>query len=156
MTYDFQHHLLTENWLRHWTTQSIDLERVHPMRDVVSSVDVAEKIETSNTYVTGSIGYEFVICTTTHRRLFAILQRPQEHVRVHELNIHDGHLIYDLKLDKARANQVFLCGTITTLYDRNMEKEFFAVGLQSGLIFIIDTDPLEVYATINGKRFCFL
>ena len=149
----FKYHLLNENWLRHWTKQTIDLERVHPIVNIVSSIDIAEKIETSNTYVAGSIGYEFVICTTMHHRLFAILQQPHEHVRIHELNIHDGHLIHNLKLDKAKANQTFLCGTTTTFYDRKMEKELFAIGLQSGLIFIIDTDPLGVYSTIQGRRF---
>ena len=56
------------------------------------------------------------------RRLFAILQRPQEHVRIHELNLHDGHLINDLKLGKAKSNQTFLCGTTTTLCDKNVSK----------------------------------
>jgi hypothetical protein len=114
-------------------------------------MNIAEKIETSNTYVAGSIGYEFVVCTAMRRRLFGILQRPQEHVRIHELNLHDGHLINDLTLDKAKTNQTFLCGTTTTLCDKNSGKELFAIGLQSGLIFIIDTNPLQIHAMINGK-----
>jgi hypothetical protein len=87
--------------------------------------------------------------------LFAVLQRPQEHVHIHELNLRDGHLINDLKLEQAKANQTFLCGTTTTLYDKNSEKELFAIGLQSGLIFIIDTNPLQIHSIINGKYFFF-
>jgi hypothetical protein len=87
------------------------------------------------------------------RRLFAILQRPQEHVRIHELNINDGHLLNDLKLEKAKSNQTFLCGTTSTISDKNTNKELFAIGLQSGLIFIIDTNPLQIHSIINGKYF---
>jgi hypothetical protein len=83
--------------------------------------------------------------------LFGILQRPQEHVCIHELNLHDGHLINDLKLDKSKSNQTFLCGTTTTFSDKNTGKEFFSIGLQSGLIFIIDTNPLQIHSIINGK-----
>jgi hypothetical protein len=152
LAYDSTHHSLTENWLRHWATPRIDAEEVHPIiNDSISPVDIAEKIETSNTYVAGSIGYEFVIATTIRRRLFGVLQRPQEHVRIHELNLHDGHLINDLKLEGAKANQTFLCGTTTTLIDKTTGNELFAVGLQSGLIFIIDTNHLQIHSIINGK-----
>ncbi|CAF5087390.1 unnamed protein product, partial [Rotaria sp. Silwood1] len=150
LSYDSKHHSLTENWLRHWATPRNDLENIHPIiEDSISSLNIAEKIETSNTYVAGSIGYEFVICTAVRRHLFAVLQRPHEHVHIHELNLHDGHLLNDLKLEKAKANQTFLCATTTTLCDRNTGKEFFAVGLQSGLIFIIDTNPLQIHTTVN-------
>jgi hypothetical protein len=152
LAYDSTHHSLTENWLRHWATPRIGLENFHPIiEEPTSPITIAEKIETSNTYVAGSIGYEFIICTAMRRRLFGILQRPQEHVRIHELNLQDGHLINDLKLDKAKANQTFLCGTTTTLCETNSGKELFAIGLQSGVIFIINTDPLEVHTMINGK-----
>ncbi|CAF3168885.1 unnamed protein product [Rotaria socialis] len=152
LSYDSKHHSVTENWLRHWATTKADLEKVHPIiEDSPSSLNIAEKIETSNTYVAGSIGYEFVTCTAVRRHLFAVLQRPQEHVRVHELNFRNGHLINDLKLEKAKASQTFLCGTTTTLLDKNTGKEFFAIGLQSGLIFIIDTNPLRVHTIINAS-----
>lgn len=111
-------------------------------------------METSNTYVAGSIGYEFVLCTNLRRHLFAVLQRPHEHVHIHELNLHDGHLVHDLKLQDAKPNQTFLCATTTTLHQTDTGKEFFAVGLQSGLIFIINTNPLHVHCIINGKD-CF-
>jgi len=157
LNYDSIHHSLTENWLRHWATPKIDLEKIHPIiEDSISPINIAEKIETSNTYVAGSIGYEFVVCTAMRHRLFGILQRPQEHVHIHELNLHDGHLINDLKLDQSKSNQTFLCGTTTTLCDKNTGKEFFAIGLQSGLIFIIDTNPLQIYSIINGKEILFL
>ncbi|CAF0792286.1 unnamed protein product, partial [Rotaria sordida] len=72
-------------------------------------------------------------------------------VRIHELNLHDGHLINDLILEKAKANQTFLCGTTTTLCDKDSGKEFFAIGLQSGLIFIIDTNPLQIHTVVNAS-----
>ncbi|CAF1085807.1 unnamed protein product [Adineta steineri] len=151
LTYDSHHHSLTENWLRHWATPRNDLEKIHPaIEDSISPINIAEKIETSSTYVAGSIGYEFVICTAIRRHLFAILQRPHEHVHIHKLNLHDGHLIDDLKLDHARTNQTFLCGTVKTYHDKNTGKEYFAIGLQSGLIFIIDTDPLQIHSIINA------
>ncbi len=156
LTYDSNHHSLTEHWLRHWATPRINFENIHPViEDLISPINIADKIETSNTYVAGSIGYEFVVCTAMHHRLFAILQRPKEHVRIHELNFHDGHLIHDLKLEHTKSNQTFLCGTTTTLCDKNTGKEFFAVGLQSGLIFIIDTNPLQIHAMIDGKDFFY-
>ncbi|CAF0811578.1 unnamed protein product [Rotaria sordida] len=152
LSYDAKHYSLTENWLRHWATARVDLEKIHPViEDSVSSINIAEKIETSNTYVAGSIGYEFVICTAMRRHLFAVLQRPKQHVRIHELNLHDGHLINDLILEKAKANQTFLCGTTTTLCDKDSGKEFFAIGLQSGLIFIIDTNPLQIHTVVNAS-----
>lgn len=85
-------------------------------------------------------------------RLFGILQRPQEHVRIHQLNLHDGHLIDDLKLEKSKSNQTFLCATTSTLSDNKTGKELFAVGLTSGLIFVIDTNPLQIHSIINGKN----
>lgn len=87
------------------------------------------------------------------RRLFGVLQRPQEHVRIHELNLQDGHLINDLKLEKSKSNQTFLCGTTSTLSDEATGKELFAIGLTSGLIFIIDTNPLQIHSIVNGKEF---
>lgn len=152
LNYDAQHRSLTENWLRHWATPRADLEKVHPPIDEpVSPINIAEKIETSNTYIAGSIGYEFIVPTVRRRHLYAVLQRPQEHVRIHELNLHDGHLINDLILNKAKANQTFLCGTTDTLCMNDSDKEYFAIGLQSGLIFILDTNPLQVHSVINGK-----
>ncbi|UJR31876.1 hypothetical protein I4U23_019350 [Adineta vaga] len=151
LSYDSNHHSLTENWLRHWATPRIGVENVHPPpEESISSVNIAEKIETSNTYVAGSIGYEFVICTNLRGHLFAVLQRPHEHVHIHELNLRDGHLTIDLKLKDAKLNQTFLCATATAFYDKSNSKEYFAVGLQSGLIFIIDTNPLQVHSIINA------
>ncbi|CAF0877922.1 unnamed protein product [Adineta ricciae] len=151
LTYDSEHHSLTETWLRHWATPRADAETVHPSFDLsISPINIAEKMETSNTYVAGSIGYEFVLCTNLRRHLFAILQRPHEHVHIHELNLRDGHLIQDLKLQDAKPNQSFLSATTTTLRQTATGKEFFAVGLQSGLIFIIDTNPLHVHCIINA------
>lgn len=152
LNYDAQHRSLTENWLRHWATPRVDLEKIHPANDEpISPINIAQKIETSNTYVPGSIGYEFIIPTVRRRHLYAVLQRPQEHVRIHELNLHDGHLINDLILEKAKANQTFLCGTTETLFIKDLDKEYFAIGLQSGLIFILDTNPLQIHTVINGK-----
>jgi hypothetical protein len=85
------------------------------------------------------------------RHLFGVLQRPQEHVRIHELNLNDGHLIHDLKLEPSKSNQTFLCGTTSTLCDANLGKEFFAIGLQSGLVFILDTNPLQIHSIVNGN-----
>lgn len=157
LSYNAKHNSLTENWLRHWATSRNDLGKVHPViEDSVTPVNIADRIETSNTYVAGAIGYEFVVCTAMRRYLFSVLQRPQEHVRIHQLNLHDGHLINELKLDKGKANQTFLCGTTTTLCDKNTGKEFFAIGLQSGLIYIIDTNPLQVHSIITGKNHVFV
>jgi hypothetical protein len=144
---------LTENWLRHWASPRIGLEDVHPSNDdsVSAAANIAEKIETSNTYVAGSIGYEFVICSAMRRHLFGVLQRPHEHVHIHELNINDGHLINDLKLEPSKSNQTFLCGTTNTFCDTNSGKEYFAIGLQSGLIFILDTNPLQIHSIVNGN-----
>lgn len=158
LLYDAKHHSLTENWLRYWATPKMDLEKVHPSIEdtqlsLSPSMNIAERIETSNTYVAGSIGYEFVVCTALRRHLFAVLQRPQEHVRIHELNLQNGHLLHDLKLEKAKSNQTFLCGSTTTYLDKTTGKEYFAIGLQSGLIFIIDTNPLQVHNILNGKHF---
>lgn len=154
LSYDSQRHCLTESWLRHWATPRIGVENVPAavIDQPVAAGNVAEKIETSNTYVAGTIGYEFVVCTALHRHLFAVLQRPYEHVHIHQLNLHDGHLADDLKLQQAKPNQTFLCATTTTIGDKETGKEFFAVGLQSGMIFIIDTDPLQVRTVINGRR----
>ena len=86
------------------------------------------------------------------RHLFAVLQRPQEHVRIHQLNLHDGHLLTDLKLQPAKATQTFLCGTTETFIDGKTNKEYFAIGLQTGLIFVLCTDPLQIHRVINGKK----
>ena len=152
LSYDEQHRSLTENWLRHWATPHTDLEKTHPSLDEpISPINIAEKIETSNTYVPGSIGYEFIIPTARRRHVFAVLQRPQEHVRIHQLNLQDGHLINELILNKAKPSQTFLCGTTETLCDSHSGKEFFAIGLQSGMIFIFDTNPLQVHSVVNGR-----
>lgn len=86
------------------------------------------------------------------RHLFAVLQRPQEHVRIHQLNLHDGHLINELKLDKGKANQTFFCGTTSTLCDSSSGKEFFAIGVQAGLVFILDTNPLQIHSIVSGNH----
>jgi len=149
LNYDVIHRSLTENWLRHWATPRSDLEKVHPIVDEPASTP--KNIETSNTYVAGSIGYEYIISTAMRRHLFAVLQRPQQHVHINELNLQDGHLLNDLILDKSKPNQTFLCGTTSTIIDPQSGKELFAIGLQSGLIFLINTNPLQIHATINGK-----
>ena len=87
------------------------------------------------------------------RHVFAVLQRPQEHVRIHQLNLQDGHLLSDLKLEPAKATQTFLCGTTETFLDSKTNKEYFAIGLQSGLIFILCTDHLHIHRVITGKQF---
>lgn len=148
MNYDSRHHSLTEHWLRHWARSNDDLDKVHH----VISDDIAQKIETSNTYVAGSIGYEFIVSTALRRHVFGVLQRPQENIRIHQLNVHDGHLVADLKLEPAKHTYTFLCGTTETMIDRATNRELFAIGLQSGLIFLVKTDPLSIERIINGKK----
>jgi hypothetical protein len=142
LAYDATHHCLTENWLRHWSTN--DGERL-------PSIDIAQQATNkSNTFIAGSTGYEFIVCTSVRRHVFAVLQPTHEHVRIHQLNLSDGHLLNDLKLDSAKVNQTFLCGTTQTLFDTTKHLELFAIGLQSGLIFVLATEPLHIHATING------
>lgn len=153
LAYDAIHHSLTENWLRHWARPHINQETspTRAINEVPATINIAENIETSNTYVAGSIGYEFVVDTAMRRHLFAVLQRPQEHVHIHQLNLQDGHLLDDLKLEPGKANQTFLSGTTETFVDKTTGKEYFAIGLQAGLIFIIDTDPLHIHTIVNGE-----
>ena len=141
---------MTENWLRHWATPRRDLDALHPA--IADPLIPVETIERTSTYVAGSIGYEFIVCTAARHHPFAVLQRPQNYVHVHRLNLHDGHLIDDLKLESASPTQIFLSGTTSTLTDPTTGREFFAIGLQSGVIFIIDADQFQVHAKINGKE----
>ena len=153
LNYNANYHSLTENWLRHWATPHTDFDKVQPkLEHHLPSLDIAQNIETSNTYVAGSIGYEFVICTALRRHIFAVLQRPQEHVRIHQLDLHTGHLIHDLKLEPAKSQWTFLCGTTEMLFDKNSGQEYFAIGLQSGVIFLINSQPLTIHRVINGKK----
>ena len=151
LSYDAEHHSLTENWLRLWATPRRNLDALpSTLADPLIPVD---SVERTSTYVAGSSGYEFIVCTAEHHHPFAILQRPQDYVHVHRLDSHDGHLIDDLKLESVTSKQIFLCGTTSTLTDPTTGREFFAIGLQSGLIFIINADQFQVHAKINGKAY---
>ncbi|CAF0792995.1 unnamed protein product [Didymodactylos carnosus] len=175
LKYEQKENCLIENWLRHW---SVENEEIHPFVEHSTHLapPVVDQVETSNTYVAGSIGYECVLCTDD-QRLWAILQRSQQHVKIHQLKASNGQLEKELQLEPAKTRQMYLCSTINILIIENYYditksssrfsvgsnkrlnstsssttscREFFAVGLQSGLIFIIDASHLEIYSIIRA------
>ncbi|CAF1562082.1 unnamed protein product, partial [Didymodactylos carnosus] len=172
LEYQQTENCLKENWLRHWSNKN---EEIHPFVEHSTHLtpQIVDQVETSNTYVAGSIGYECVICTND-QRLWAILQRPQQHVKVHQLNALNGQLEKELELESINTKQIYLCSTVNIItienyYDRNTFSsqfnvdlnsivstetnygEFFAIGLQSGLIFIIDAGHLKIHSIIHAK-----